>query len=258
MVVYLPAPLQKRSSQSESKVRPTPAHFQKPCGPAGEARKAMSAAKRAGGQAWTDSKRARAQAADEDGPDEDEDMIDMDLPEADDGPPEPYLDDDAGAADFVTLGAAFMGRSQRWSRPPVVGLLPAQHAISMQNFEADYRIDRPVRDLGPGSSEAKVAVLRLYGVTAEGHSILMHVHGFLPYFYVPTWPGFDASQAAGFFHALNNKVRANMGRDSVTNPVLKVEVVRRQSLMHYAPDGGAFLMITMALPTLVPLSLIHI
>lgn len=199
------------------------------------------------GQPPHDAKRPRAQADE----DEDEDMLDMDAM-LDDGPPEPYFEEEGAAADFVTLGAAFMGRSQKWSRPPVVGLVPAQHALSMQNFEADYRIDKPIRELGPGSNESKVAVVRLYGVTAEGHSVLMHVHGFLAYFYVPTWPGFEPSQAGSFFNALNNKVRANMGRDAVTNPVLKVEVVQRQSLMHYSQGGGSFLMITMALPTLVP------
>lgn len=32
--------------------------------------------------------------------------------------------------------------------------------------------------------------LRLFGVTQEGHSVLAHIHGFRPYFYVAAPPGF--------------------------------------------------------------------
>jgi DNA polymerase delta subunit 1 len=32
--------------------------------------------------------------------------------------------------------------------------------------------------------------LRLFGVTQEGNSVLAHIHGFRPYFYVAAPPGF--------------------------------------------------------------------
>ncbi|KAJ1629434.1 DNA polymerase delta catalytic subunit [Pavlovales sp. CCMP2436] len=207
-----------------------------------------SAAKRPGGPPAAGAAKRRQQDDDDGNFDEDE-MIDMEL--GDDGPPEgPLCDEEEGT--FMTLGEHFMSRSQKWARPPVMGLAPATQALSIQNFEADYRIDAPIRELGAGSCEAKVAVVRLYGVTAEGHSVLIHAHGFLPYFYAPAWPKFEPSQAGAFFNLLNNKVRANMGRDAVTNPVLKVEIEHKQSLMHFAQGGGTFLKITMALPTLIP------
>lgn len=41
------------------------------------------------------------------------------------------------------------------------------------------------------SSEEIVPVIRLYGVTQEGHSVFAHVHGFVPYFYIPCPPNFE-------------------------------------------------------------------
>ncbi len=37
----------------------------------------------------------------------------------------------------------------------------------------------------PGNQEGPVPVVHLYGVTKEGNSVLVTVHGFLPYFFVP-------------------------------------------------------------------------
>lgn len=41
------------------------------------------------------------------------------------------------------------------------------------------------------SPEEIVPVIRLYGVTEEGHSVFAHIHGFVPYFYIPCPPGFE-------------------------------------------------------------------
>lgn len=44
------------------------------------------------------------------------------------------------------------------------------------------------------SPEEVVPVIRLYGVTEEGHSVFTHVHGFVPYFYIPCPPNFEVRQ----------------------------------------------------------------
>jgi DNA polymerase delta subunit 1 len=48
-----------------------------------------------------------------------------------------------------------------------------------------------------------VAVMRLYGVNASGNSVLAHVHGYRPYFYVKAPPGFDPSVCEEFRNLLN-------------------------------------------------------
>ena len=42
-----------------------------------------------------------------------------------------------------------------------------------------------------GSLEGPVPIIRLYGVTRDGRSILAAVHGFTPYFFVSPPPGMD-------------------------------------------------------------------
>lgn len=41
------------------------------------------------------------------------------------------------------------------------------------------------------SPEEIVPIIRLYGVTEEGHSVFAHIHGFVPYFYIPVPAGFE-------------------------------------------------------------------
>lgn len=36
----------------------------------------------------------------------------------------------------------------------------------------------------PGLTRGPVVALRMYGVTEAGNSVMAHVHGFIPYFYV--------------------------------------------------------------------------
>ena len=41
----------------------------------------------------------------------------------------------------------------------------------------------------PGNRVGTVPVIRMYGVTAAGNSVLVHIHGFTPYFFVMPAPG---------------------------------------------------------------------
>lgn len=47
-----------------------------------------------------------------------------------------------------------------------------------------------------GSTEGPVPVIRLYGSTREGQSVLAHIHGFTPYFYVLLPQSIDISDQA--------------------------------------------------------------
>lgn len=54
----------------------------------------------------------------------------------------------------------------------------------------------PCTSLRTGSSEGPVPVIRLYGVTQTGLSVMAYVHGFTPYLYVSLSSSIDASDTA--------------------------------------------------------------
>lgn len=70
----------------------------------------------------------------------------------------------------------------------------------------------------PGSKVGPVPIVQMYGVTMEGNSVLCHIHGFVPYFYVTAPNGFEAGQCGAFQDGLNKAVLNDMrsNKDNVT------------------------------------------
>lgn len=64
-------------------------------------------------------------------------------------------------------------------------------AVAFQQIE----IDDEIQDGRP--------VLRMFGCTAEGHSVLVHVHHFRPYFFVPVPVGLSRADLPPLTVALN-------------------------------------------------------
>jgi len=92
----------------------------------------------------------------------------------------------------------------------------------------------------------------VYGVTEEGHSVTVHVHGFSPYFWVKAPTGFTKSDCASFRQSLNNAL-AVQGNNSCSVYVLAVDIHQKQSMLNYQFNNiEDFLKITVALPNLVP------
>ena len=109
----------------------------------------------------------------------------------------------------------------------------------------------------PGGQQGSVPVIRLYGVTPDGNSLVAHVHGFTPYFFCNAPPGFDPSHLPQFQATLEMQVRGRRGhRGSGTEQnVLNVGVVYKKSLMGYrGEEDMPFLQIHMAMPNLVPMA----
>lgn len=52
-------------------------------------------------------------------------------------------------------------------------------------MDVDYTIGEPHPKITVGSSERHIPVIRMFGITEEGHSVLTNVYGFLPYLFVP-------------------------------------------------------------------------
>lgn len=55
--------------------------------------------------------------------------------------------------------------------------------VVFQQMECDYTVGPPHPKINVGSPEKLVPIIRMFGVTAEGHSVLANVYGVLPYFY---------------------------------------------------------------------------
>ena len=55
----------------------------------------------------------------------------------------------------------------------------------------------------PGSHVGKVPIVRMFGITEEGYSVCLLIHGVIPYFYVEAPPNFKESDCENFRMQLN-------------------------------------------------------
>lgn len=127
-----------------------------------------------------------------------------------------------------------------------------------QQMECDYTIiDAPYsspKAKENGDPESKMAVIRMFGLTMEGNSVMLNVYGFLPYFYIAVPPhptnieDWDLCRAVQ--NELNIKLRGRVrANEQVDNYVLSVDIVTRESIMSFHNNQKIpFFKITMALP----------
>uniref|UniRef100_H2Z262 DNA polymerase n=1 Tax=Ciona savignyi TaxID=51511 RepID=H2Z262_CIOSA len=140
-----------------------------------------------------------------------------------------------------------------WRRPPFPDLDPEKDPIIFQQLDLEHYTDDKTPDGMPAPQGGTAPVIRMFGVTAEGHSILCHFHGFLPYFYVKAMAGFKEEHCDEFCQCLNELVMKEMrGNKDVTQAVYKVECCMKQGMYGYNSGGKSkFLKITVAVPRLV-------
>lgn len=121
-----------------------------------------------------------------------------------------------------------------WSRKPYERLDPSKDALSIMQVDAS-EASFPHAD---GS-----AIINIYGLTRGGASVLLHVHSFFHYFYVPALPGIapDDLRVALDTH-LRNAAAAESGgggwrasNSKNARQVEAVEIVRKRSIMNYIP-----------------------
>jgi DNA polymerase delta subunit 1 len=144
---------------------------------------------------------------------------------------------------------------RNWIRPPPKPIDPVADSIVFQQLELDYTSGAPSKGYYPAGEQQQleeVPIVRMYGVTKEGNSVCVFVHGFEPYFYVeaPT-PTFSPDDCTNLAETLNV---ALAGRDKSKNSksVLKVEIVQKQTILYYQPQKSRpFLKVSVALPNLV-------
>ncbi|KAI5672299.1 hypothetical protein M9H77_12663 [Catharanthus roseus] len=161
-------------------------------------------------------------------------------------------EEDAQALRDVEERQALASRLQRWKRPQLSqAYLSESQSIIFQQLEIDYVIGESHKELMPNSS-GPAAILRIFGVSREGHSICCHVHGFEPYFYVNCPQGMGPDDISRFHQILEARMREVNKSSKVPKYVRRVELVQKRSIMYYQQEiSQPFLKIVVALPTMV-------
>ena len=87
------------------------------------------------------------------------------------------------------------------------------------------------------------SVLRIYGVTEEGNSVLAHIHGFRPYFYVEVPPRMNISKddVYDIKKLFDSKMPDN-------NVVTQVELVSKKSIYHFQNKPSKFIKVFVKTP----------
>ncbi|KAH9128699.1 hypothetical protein LEN26_005754 [Aphanomyces euteiches] len=103
----------------------------------------------------------------------------------------------------------------------------------------------------PGPRAGSTSIVRLIGVTEEGHSIMAHIHGFVPYFYASCPDGLKPSDCGVVREALDAVAKKN---PSDATAVQGVEIVEdKMSLYGYQFDKKVRLIkVYLTLPNFVP------
>ncbi|OXA50987.1 DNA polymerase delta catalytic subunit [Folsomia candida] len=194
--------------------------------------------------------------------DDDEDMDDM---EGDDnmefdedmdmGPIDPESQDNGELNDDeVETNVDLEALYEQWGRPPIKEWDPKKKNLPFQQMVLDHYISsKPIPGM-PGAKMGPVPVIRMYGVTEDGHAICCHVHGFSPYFYVSVPEQFTSRHCGEFKQSLNQALLKDMrsSKDNVTEAVLMVELVYKINIYGYRGENKSpFAKITLAVPRLI-------
>ncbi|VDN97005.1 unnamed protein product [Rodentolepis nana] len=193
-------------------------------------------------------KRSRNNAEDDLGPSSFERELMM-LDEADELDESILVDE----SDIVTAESKMI-LPKSWLRPPVPAVDPANDKIIFQQIDVDfYKGDK--LDKMPGPNHSPVPIIRVYGVTESGNSVVAHVHGFMPYFYVAAPQGFSKSHLAEFRKQLNlvllKELKGNQA-EGIQDLVLKVDLVEKESIFGFHSNlKSMFIQIVVALPRFI-------
>lgn len=102
-----------------------------------------------------------------------------------------------------------------WARPPALPIDPNSDTVSFQQLDIDHYIGDPIPGM-PGFQGGPVPILKMYGVTSEGNSVCAHLHGFLPYFYVPLpREGFGEEHCAAFRYVVLWAIQSYHDKDTL-------------------------------------------
>lgn len=152
-------------------------------------------------------------------------------------------------------------KKQVWARPALERAVnPATDDVAFQWVDIDMYVGKPLPRhpiqgrAVPGSRKGPVPVIRMFGITEKGHSLMVHVHGVTPYFYCDAPEGFKEEDCGRFREALDRVVKGRQrGGDNVQTCVVAVVAMKKQSILGFHNgEYKTFLQVLVALPSLVP------
>ena len=129
--------------------------------------------------------------------------------------------------------------SVKWARPDPPPLDAATENLIFQQLELDTYIGQPLKGM-PGSQLGSVPILRMYGVTNEGHSVMTHIHGFAPYLYVSAPPNFIEEDCGRFRVSTCSVFFSYSNRVFLLNLCMKYIVSLRLCVLHIPTCMPAF------------------
>lgn len=165
---------------------------------------------------------------------------------------------------------------ERWCRPPVPesSLNSDQVDLHLQWLDMDIVGGEPLRE-NPnrskkfvlGAAKGEVPIIRVYGVTDGGNSVVVFIHGYTPYGYFALPEGFHLAYKSDkeknvilgkIRQVLNEKLvsaksaRSKSGVEEDSNLVQGVQYVEDcKSIMGYNTSHDRFLKVYLQMPTLV-------
>ncbi|TNN12526.1 DNA polymerase delta catalytic subunit [Schistosoma japonicum] len=143
--------------------------------------------------------------------------------------------------------------NSHWPRRTLKKLDPSKDDIIFQQFDVSHYKGERLNGM-PGAAQSPVPIIRLFGVTESGHSVCAHVHGFVPYFYVPAPKDFSVEHLSAFHEALNSMLLKEKSKEfeGLQHLVLRVTCEDKQNVYGYHGNRSLpFLRITLALPRLI-------
>ncbi len=194
--------------------------------------------------------------------------VDDYLPEPDDEElmfEEPIPEEYLGTQDSIFSDLTEATR-QRWVRPPN-HVLDNTLDVSLQWFDLDLIGGNPLeehpselvgnRGRVVGSSTGQVPIIRAYGVTDNGNSVAVFIHGFTPYgfFALPSNASFENTEdnLAKIRASLNNRLEGAARGAKLTEYCRSVSyVTSHKSIMGYETPHTHFFKVRVAMPTLIP------
>lgn len=121
-----------------------------------------------------------------------------------------------------------------------------------QQMDTDFYLGKaPVemhKAYTPGGADpsSSAPIIRFFGVTKEGNSVMCHVHGFRPYFYVPAPANFQTSNLEYIRQALCEQLALNRASDVR----FQLEVCQKESIYGFHGNKKIpFIRVYTALPS---------